>query len=194
MVETEGNDCHCVHAPSGYCGGPPLGRTPGRDVASAGEGNAETVGQGVREAQEAGQGCDQRCACPGEPGPLRVMQDGLLRRSDAAALWWGDVEDGLGWLHAVRSKTGVRGSSALPGPGGRGGPAGHPAPGGSHQPGRQRLRAVGQPRRCVHVCLLLLLLPTGPARRPSTPAGGPASCRPRCRWRPGRRSPWSPAG
>ena len=39
---------------------------------------------------------------------LQVMRDGLLRRSEAAALRWGDVqvhEDGSGRLHVVRSKT-----------------------------------------------------------------------------------------
>ena len=39
---------------------------------------------------------------------LQVIRAGLLRRSDAAALRWGDVElheDGSGWLHVVRSKT-----------------------------------------------------------------------------------------
>ena len=32
MVETEGNDCHCVHAPSGYCAAHRLGGHP--DVTS----------------------------------------------------------------------------------------------------------------------------------------------------------------
>ena len=39
---------------------------------------------------------------------LQVMRDGLLRRSEASALRWGDVEfhaDGSGRLHVVRSKT-----------------------------------------------------------------------------------------
>ena len=39
---------------------------------------------------------------------LQVMRDGLLRRSEAAALRWGDIEvhaDGSGRLHVVRSKT-----------------------------------------------------------------------------------------
>ena len=39
---------------------------------------------------------------------LQVMRDGLLRRSEAAELRWGDVEvheDGSGRLHVVRSKT-----------------------------------------------------------------------------------------
>lgn len=38
---------------------------------------------------------------------LQVMRDGLLRRSKAAALRWGDVElhgDGSGRLHVARSK------------------------------------------------------------------------------------------
>ena len=42
------------------------------------------------------------------PALLQVMRDGLLRRSEAAALRWGDVEvheDGSGWLHVMRSKT-----------------------------------------------------------------------------------------
>ena len=40
---------------------------------------------------------------------LQVMRDGLLRRSEAAALRWGDLEfhaDGSGRLHVARSKTG----------------------------------------------------------------------------------------
>ena len=39
---------------------------------------------------------------------LQVMRDGLLRRSEAAALTWGNVElqeDGSGRLHVARSKT-----------------------------------------------------------------------------------------
>ena len=39
---------------------------------------------------------------------LQVMRDGLLRRSEAAALRWGDLEfhaDGSGCLHVMRSKT-----------------------------------------------------------------------------------------
>ena len=39
---------------------------------------------------------------------LQVMRDGLLRRSEAAALRWGDLEfhtDGSGRLHVLRSKT-----------------------------------------------------------------------------------------
>ena len=39
---------------------------------------------------------------------LQVMRDGLLRRSEASALRWGDVEfhaDGSGRLHVARSKT-----------------------------------------------------------------------------------------
>ena len=39
---------------------------------------------------------------------LQVMRDGLLRRSEASSLQWGDVEfhaDGSGRLHVVRSKT-----------------------------------------------------------------------------------------
>ena len=39
---------------------------------------------------------------------LQVMRDGLLRRSEAAALRWGDLEfhaEGSGRLHVVRSKT-----------------------------------------------------------------------------------------
>ena len=55
---------------------------------------------------------------------LQVIRAGLLRRSEAAALRWGDVElheDGSGWLHVVRSKTDqARGRVALPGHGGRG--------------------------------------------------------------------------
>ena len=44
----------------------------------------------------------------GEPGPPAGMRDGLLRRSEAAALTWGNVElqeDGSGRLHVARSKT-----------------------------------------------------------------------------------------
>ena len=39
---------------------------------------------------------------------LSVLRDGLLRRSEAAALRWGDVEiqdDGSAWIHVRRSKT-----------------------------------------------------------------------------------------
>ena len=63
---------------------------------------------------------------------IQVMRDGLLRRSEAAALRWGDVDvhqDGSGRLHVLRSKTeqGAEGSITALGPGGRGGPACHPS-------------------------------------------------------------------
>ena len=47
---------------------------------------------------------------------LQVMRDGLLRRSEAAALRWGDVEgheDGSGRLHVVRSKTDQAGEGSM---------------------------------------------------------------------------------
>ncbi len=47
---------------------------------------------------------------------LQVMRDGLLRRSEASALRWGDVElldDGSGRLHVVRSKTDQSGEGAI---------------------------------------------------------------------------------
>ena len=81
---------------------------------------------------------------------LQVMRDGLLRRSEAAALRWGDLEfhaDGSGRLHVlqVQDRPSGRGHGALSGPRGRGDPAGHPSGGGGDRPGHQRLRAVGQP-------------------------------------------------
>ena len=52
---------------------------------------------------------------------LQVMQNGLLRRSEAAVLRWGDVEvheDGSGRQHVLRSKTdqGAEGSVLYLGP------------------------------------------------------------------------------
>ena len=47
---------------------------------------------------------------------LQVMRDGLLRRSEAAALRWGDVEvheDGSGRLHVLRSKTDQTGEGSV---------------------------------------------------------------------------------
>ena len=47
---------------------------------------------------------------------LQVMRDGMLRRSAAAALTWGNVEihgDGSGRLHVARSKTGQTAQGAV---------------------------------------------------------------------------------
>ena len=47
---------------------------------------------------------------------LQVMRDGLLRRSEAAELRWGDLEvheDGSGRLHVVRSKTDQAGEGSM---------------------------------------------------------------------------------
>ena len=54
-------------------------------------------------------GCPQRQAKPlTEIALLSVLRDGLLRRSEASALRWGDVEmqeDGSARIHVCRSKT-----------------------------------------------------------------------------------------
>ena len=63
---------------------------------------------------------------------LSILRDGLMRRSEAAALTWADVElreNGTALLQVHRSKTDPegRGYSPLHRQGSRGGPAGHPA-------------------------------------------------------------------
>ena len=66
----------------------------------------QRVHQGKRRRRETEVQATRRAAV--DLALLQVMRDGLLRRSEAAALRWGDLEvheDGSGRLHVVRSKT-----------------------------------------------------------------------------------------
>ena len=83
---------------------------------------------------------------------LSVLRDGLLRRSEAAALTWDDVElreNGSALLQVRRSKTDPEGEgiTLYIGKEGWGGPAGHPARRGTAGPERARLRALTQADR-----------------------------------------------
>ena len=66
----------------------------------------QRVDQGKRRRKETEVQAARRAAV--DLALLEAMRDGLLRRSEAAALWWGDLEfhaDGSGRLHVLRSKT-----------------------------------------------------------------------------------------
>ena len=66
----------------------------------------QRVHQGRRRRKETGPQAARRALM--DLALLQVMRDGLLRRSEAAALRWGDVEfhvDGSGRLNIARSKT-----------------------------------------------------------------------------------------
>ena len=66
----------------------------------------QRVHKGKRQRKETESEAARRAAV--DLALLQVMRDGLLRRSEAAALTWGNVElqeDGSGRLHVARSKT-----------------------------------------------------------------------------------------
>ena len=66
----------------------------------------QRVDQGKRRRRESAAAAARRALV--DLALLQVMRDGLLRRSEASGLRWGDIEvhaDGSGRLHVVRSKT-----------------------------------------------------------------------------------------
>ena len=138
LVETEGKTLATVRrAPGGDRGGPALGRTSGPDVAALVQATMkrlareygkpkkqakgltsdalaavkatariQRVDQGKHRRKESEAAAARRALV--DLALLQVMRDGLLRRSEASGLRWGDIEvhaDGSGRLHVVRSKT-----------------------------------------------------------------------------------------
>ena len=74
----------------------------------------QRVDQGKRRRKETEAVANRRALV--DLALLQVMRDGLLRRSEAAALRWGDLEfhaDGSGRLHVLRSKTDQSAEGAL---------------------------------------------------------------------------------
>ena len=75
----------------------------------------QRVHQGKRRRKETESQAARRAAV--DLALLEVMRDGLLRRSEASALRWGDLEfhaDGSGRLHVLRSKMDQAAAGAVP--------------------------------------------------------------------------------